>query len=156
MKWVLVFLLFCANKVISQTTIDEYNYLTKGYEIQINNGLGMKRGYYMHELVNKEIDIEDVIFRGDDSLKHKAETMQATLNVLYRLPTKKVAAYLAVIEYRKSKWYICIPHPSSNEAVLDLYKESLFDWDAKKPYLTKLNTNKLITLCLLMSNGLTW
>jgi hypothetical protein len=39
---------------------------------------------------------------------------------------------------------------------LDLYKESLFDWDAKKPYLTKLNTNKLITLCLLMSNGLTW
>jgi len=36
--------------VTGQTTQEEYNYITKGYKIQIESGLDMKKGYSLYEL----------------------------------------------------------------------------------------------------------
>ncbi len=38
------------------TTLDEYNYLIKGYKIQIESGLDMKKGYYLTDVGTQQID----------------------------------------------------------------------------------------------------
>ena len=44
----MLMVLSVSNKAKAQdTTLEEWNYMTKGYEIQINSGLDMKRGYYI-------------------------------------------------------------------------------------------------------------
>lgn len=37
------------------TTMEEYNYMTKGYKIQIESGLDMKKGYYFEEMGEHQI-----------------------------------------------------------------------------------------------------
>ncbi len=41
------------------TTEEEYNYLTKGYAIQISSGLDMKKGYTMKDMGNWSIGFPD-------------------------------------------------------------------------------------------------
>ena len=45
---------FMAFALSAQTTLDEYNYVTKGYKIQQESGLDMKRGYHLVGLINTE------------------------------------------------------------------------------------------------------
>ncbi len=39
----------------SQTTIDEYNYLTKGLEVSIENGLDIKSGYSLEKFNERKV-----------------------------------------------------------------------------------------------------
>ena len=39
-----------AISVPAPTSEEEYNYLTKGYKVQIESGLDMKKGYALHNM----------------------------------------------------------------------------------------------------------
>ncbi len=42
-----------STKVHSQTTLEEYNYVTKGYHVQLTSGLDMKKGYEFEDIDKK-------------------------------------------------------------------------------------------------------
>ena len=37
------------------TTMEEYNYMTKGYKIQVESGLDMKKGYFIEDMGEHKI-----------------------------------------------------------------------------------------------------
>lgn len=86
------------------TTEEEYNYLTKGYKIQIESGLDMKNGYELEDM--GEFDM------GNNKFTFKA---------LVRQSKNHVAAVLVIIydKYYKRTNFLCIPH--SNQELLEKY-----------------------------------
>ena len=116
-----------------QTTLEEYNYLTKGIKIQLENGLDMKKGYSL-----EEVD------------KARFEVRSAVLSRLTRSDSK-IAAYL--LRYQKDEnsvvEYYCIPHPKSTQGIKDLFFESL------KPTNFDVNS-KLALFTFLLSRNLNW
>src|ERR1035437_10199247 len=84
----------------AQTTIEEYNYVTKGYKTQIESGLDMKKGYELQDI--------DKTSTGERNV---------SLKKLMKLNggTKKTVAYM--VTYQKgsgSTEYVCIPNPNSD------------------------------------------
>jgi hypothetical protein len=53
-KLVLAILLIAGLQIQSQTTIEEYNYLTKGYPESIVKGMDLKQGYTLTKINEKE------------------------------------------------------------------------------------------------------
>lgn len=109
-------LLFLLLPVVSfaQTTIEEYNYLTKGYKVQTESGLDMKKGYELKDISTKTTSERKVEVKLLQRIKSNG--------------TKENAAYLVI--YQKSgtqKEYICIPHPESGEDVLMSFWNTLYD-----------------------------
>ena len=128
-------LLLAVTFIKAQTTMEEYNYITKGYKVQVESGLDMKAGYEL-----KDVERES---SGD---------RMAQLRVLYRVKgtTKETAAYM--IQYEKKGQpteYICIPHPGSDQNIrLTLYWKALYSGtDASE---------KLQLITYLMSRNLRW
>lgn len=103
---VTIFFFLCFD-LMSQTSIEEYNYLTKGYKIQLESGLDMKKGYELRDIDAK-----------------KTNERSAELKALVRTSGSEgiVAAYLVVYNRRGNETeYICIPHPNSEEEILEKY-----------------------------------
>lgn len=99
--------------IIAQTTNDEYNYSVRGYQIQIESGLDMKKGYEIQEMG-----------------EYLAGTRYASLKKLLRVKNnrKEIACY--ILYYEKSgaqKEYICIPHPDSDPNLFGLYWKKLYN-----------------------------
>jgi hypothetical protein len=95
------------------TTLEEYNYLTKGYKVQIESGLDMKKGY---EIVSI------------DTVSTKIATAQ--MNVLYRIKdnNKEIAAYLVIYARTgRTTEYICVPNPKSDKEIIQKYFTALWD-----------------------------
>lgn len=88
-----------------QTTEEEYNYVTKGYKIQIESGLDMKKGYYFKDIKISEPNKSGI--QKYPQFKH-----------LYREGEAFPCATLMILS--KSK-YLCIPHLKSNHIVMDRY-----------------------------------
>lgn len=71
-KFTLLFVLLVSNFIYSQTTLDEYNYMVKGYKIQVTSGLDPKAGYVVQDITT--INKSDYTFkfkallRSDDTL----------------------------------------------------------------------------------------
>ena len=120
----------------AQTTLEEYNYVTKGYKVQIESGLDMKKGY----------EFEDV-----ESQTTNERT--AKLKVLYRTKSgkKEIAAYM-IVYYKtgNAKQYICIPHPSSEEDILHKFWYMLYDGGNSN------ENNRLQLVAYLMSRTMKW
>lgn len=45
------------------TTSEEYNYVAKGYKVQIESGLDMKKGYEFKDVYAAEIDGRKIVYR---------------------------------------------------------------------------------------------
>ena len=121
-------LIFFSTLSFSQTTMEEYNYISKGYKIQLESGLDMKRGY-------KIIDIET--FKVEHSSWHRA----ITFKVLVREEPESPAAIIMIVERSDSNYkaYYCIPLYDSDETVwkqaYDNYKNILTsDWISSSSY----------------------
>jgi len=108
-----IFTFFAALLVLSvvsfgQTTQEEYNYITKGYKVQIESGLDMKKGYSLKDL-------------GDWGLTFGAEKRNVEFKGLYRTNETKPCAIMMI--YKRTDisngatYYICIPHPKSEESI---------------------------------------
>jgi len=131
----IIALLICTINSNAQTTLEEYNYLTKGYKVQMESGLDMKKGYEL-----SSVDAETTSQRN------------AELKVLHRLKNskKEIAAYLII--YNKTgneKEYICVPNPKSNDEVKSLYWKMLYDG-------TTDSSQRLQLICYLLTNQLKW
>lgn len=113
---ILLSLMFSFDTVNAQTSLEEYNYVTKGYKIQIESGLDMKKGYEFEAIDEKSTDIRS-----------------AKLNALHRvLPTgkKEIAAYLIIYNRTGNPTeYICVPHPQSSEEIMGKYWTQLYPGD---------------------------
>lgn len=96
------------------TTLEEYNYLTKGYKIQLESGLDMKKGYYFKDVIS--LPLQFTGFQRVTTFKHlfrEGESIPcATLMIFKRTDTNYES-------------YVCIPHIKSDEA---MWKKSFEDF----------------------------
>ena len=112
-KLLISILLMVSLTTFSQTTLEEYNYVTKGYKIQQESGLDIKKGYSMVEIdENHSTDRKATLYKFNKlgTTKEKARTV----------------AYM--IEYEKKgkpKEYYCVPHKDSDGGIKELFYASL-------------------------------
>jgi hypothetical protein len=102
-------LAMCFSFVKAQTTMEEYNYVTKGYKVQIESGLDMKKGYEFQDL----------------SQSTSGERKVFVKKLIQTSTTNRIAAYLLLYQFGDNKQYICIPNPSSPQDVKDAFFASL-------------------------------
>ncbi|HLG03975.1 MAG TPA: hypothetical protein VI731_10305 [Bacteroidia bacterium] len=95
------------------TTEEEYNYLTKGYKVQLESGLDMKKGYTMKEYITSSLNHSDgqrdAQFKG---LIRDGQTAPCAILLIYKQP-----AAGGTISH-----YICIPNSSASQ---DVWKRTL-------------------------------
>ena len=121
--------------IFGQTTLEEYNYITKGYKVQMESGLDMKKGY----------ELEDID-------KQSTQERTAELKILYRIKDnkKEIAAYMVV--YKRSgspNEYICIPHPNSDEEISGKYWTQLYNGSGD-------SSQRLQLISYLLSRQMKW
>lgn len=104
---------FAQDIAIQPTTEEEYNYLTKGYRVQIESGLDMKKGYTFDDL-GQENKV------GNYSFQFKA---------LIREEKKQVAGILVVTKSAVSGKLYYFALPINNVDLLKRYWEDLSTWD---------------------------
>lgn len=109
---VALFFCVCATTLYSQTTQEEYNYITKGYKLQIEGGLDMKKGYSLIDL-------------GSWGLTHNPEHRECSFKGLVRQGQTKPCAIMMI--YKRTDvangaiWYICVPSIDAE----DLWSQTL-------------------------------
>lgn len=113
MKKLLLFLLVF-NYVFGQTensitTIDEYNYLTQGYKIQLETGGDFKKGYKLEQFE-----------------KVTVSNFEITYSFMIEEETKKAKAISIVLKKEKDKddkvRYLCLPF-NNKELFAKFYKD---------------------------------
>jgi hypothetical protein len=84
--------------VVAQTSQEEYNYLTKGYKVQIESGLDMKNGYSFTDIGEHYITTGSVI-------------RKCNFKALFRLGDSKPCAILCIYTRSDNSFvdYLCIP-----------------------------------------------
>lgn len=109
----LLALLFSSNALFGQTTQEEYNYITKGYKVQIESGLDMKKGYSLVDL-------------GAWGLKNGTENRNCEFKGLIKQGQTKPCAIMMI--YKRTdiangvNYYICIP---SANAAPEIWQQTL-------------------------------
>ncbi len=102
-------MLFLSSVSYSQTTLEEYNYVTKGYKVQVESGLDMKKGYRFEDIHAIHIQYSDGIER------------ETQFKALFKEGQKLPAAILCIYSRSNSapKDYICIPSFGSTKEIWD-------------------------------------
>lgn len=90
----------------SGTTTEEYNYLTKGYKIQVESGLDMKKGYTLKRFANHYSGKRDMTFY---TLARDGRDFPCAILIVYR---NSESDFLD---------YICVPHYRSRENIWGAY-----------------------------------
>ncbi len=113
-------LLLCLSQTFAQkaspTTLEEYNYVTKGYRMQTEGGLDPKKGYHFNDLFERAF--------GNYNFVSKA---------LIREQKNEVGAILVIVSSKISQkdYYLCIP--VDNIDLLQKYWADISGWE--KPLL---------------------
>ncbi|CAN1538558.1 hypothetical protein MCETHM1_01661 [Flavobacteriaceae bacterium] len=112
MKKIAFLFLFAVSFGYSQTSIDEYNYMTKGYGVTISSGLDIKKGYQIKDLTTYNtasytFDYKLLIREADNSLA----------GVILRATSK----------IWSNVYYLAIP--VDNQELLKPYYKQLELWD---------------------------
>jgi len=107
----------------TQTTDEEYNYLTKGYKIQTESGLDMKKGYKFQSMEtitenNYSFQYQALIREG----KNEVAGISVIIRIKYAIGAPKI-------------YYLCVP--VRNPQLLERYANDLntIDERAIKPFL---------------------
>ena len=104
-------------KLNAQTTTEEYNYVVKGYQVQLESGLDMKQGYEF---------IQMATYTTKDYWGERTATLKKLVKSTGT--EKKTVAYMVVYnKSESSKEYICIPHPNSEKEILQKYWKTLWN-----------------------------
>lgn len=114
MKFAFIFTVFFATSLsFAQTTLEEYKYITKGYKVQVDSGLDMKKGYTLENLGGWEFPYTDT----ETGIEFNRSV---NFNALYR--GKKFCAIMAVYDKSDSDltYYFCIPHSKSDDSIWKL------------------------------------
>jgi len=108
----------------TKTTIEEFNYVTKGYKIQIESGLDMKRGYSVKDLNMYRVTPREVHLK----VLYKNPEGHDDLMDSVTIADRRAVAYILV--YKKDgvpDEYICIPHPNSDHDIKMLFWNQLYN-----------------------------
>jgi hypothetical protein len=148
-----LFLLLTCTVLYAQTTEEEFNYITKGYKIQLESGLDMKKGYELKEIAYQN---SNVYYNLNDSTEEDG-VQKVWLKALYRIKgtTKSVAAYMIIYQLNDGlKEFYCIADPKSTKQMIDKCYYDL----AKQPRLEgcKYSVAKLALIGHVLSKGLKW
>ncbi len=110
MKKIYLLLLFVSFSSFSQiaTTQEEYNYLTKGYKIQVSSGLDMKSGYDFQDLLFQKVDSYEFDF------KYLVKTKDKTKVAIFIIAKSNVSG---------ATYYYCIPR--NNPDLMSSYYSSI-------------------------------
>lgn len=97
MKFVLLASLVALNAVaLAQgTTEEEFNYLTKGYAIQLSSGLDMKKGYTLTDMGKWPLDYGNSVQRTTSfkGLYREGSTKPCAILMIYKKPDGTPAYY---------------------------------------------------------------
>ncbi len=132
------------DKAVKGTSLEEYNYITKGYKVQLESGLDMKKGYMLSNL-DFPNDMGSLDVKGADNITRNYE-----LKALYRTGQKNPCALM--LHYKntsdKSEIYICIPNPDSDEELQKKYYSDMtnFALEAEKGLAYALSVNLMYQL----------
>lgn len=99
-----VLLCLVANWSNAQTTQEEFNYCSKGYKIQIESGLDMKKGY--------SIGFVGHHFVGEIATEYKE---------LYRENEEYPCAWILYLHHGGNSYYLCLPHAKSSQEIWTQY-----------------------------------
>ncbi|MCX6312604.1 MAG: hypothetical protein NT084_13325 [Bacteroidetes bacterium] len=129
----------------SQTTQEEYNYLTKGYKTQVvEQGGDLKKGYVLEQVCSLSDTLESTTMYCFKRISGEQKTIAAYLIV-----------YSSGIEGYPTE-YICIPSPGSSKEIFQSYASAMFSTnDLPDPgcyYLAE----KLYDVNLLLSKYIKW
>jgi hypothetical protein len=115
----------CLSQESSPTTETEYNYVTKGYKIQISSGLDMKAGYSLEDI--------EVVTIGTYIYEIKA---------LVRSEKQEIAALMVITKSTAwgNTYYFCIPNGSSDLNQRYYNDLSLWDKEITTPYAYVMST----------------
>jgi hypothetical protein len=138
--FILILLIPFYNSLFSQTTTqEEYNYITKGYKIQLESGLDMKKGYSLVEL-------------GNWRLNHGSEKRNTTFKGLVRSGQTKPCAIMMIYKREDiangAEFYICIP---SIDAPENIWEQTLEFVDTNFKDNIRLNNSVIWALMKLSS-----
>ncbi len=97
----------------AQTTMEEYNYITTGYAIQVGGGLDMKKGYRLEDVLSH------VTTSASTGIVRKVE-----FKALFRDKEPKPCALMCILSNSSDnmKQYLCIPSSSSDQ---DIWQRAL-------------------------------
>jgi hypothetical protein len=99
------------------TTTEEYNYLTKGYKIQLESGLDMKQGYELKPVTTVQYNFSDLF----GEYKYTFE-----FNDLVSVATGEQRATLCIIRKNGSALYfLAMPNQFSEKTLWNTYIQSL-------------------------------
>lgn len=109
-----------ATQIATVTTDEEYNYLTRGYKVQVESGLDMKKGYHFQDA--QEIELNTYKFQFKFLMRTAAPG-----------GIDEMAAILAVVTSTSwgNVYYVCIP--IGNTTLATKYRAFIAQWD--KPLL---------------------
>jgi len=94
------------------TTMEEYNYMTKGYYIQVASGLDMKKGYYFEDM--GEHKIGNYTFNVKKLIRENQQTLAGTMIISHA-------------EISGKTYYTAIP--VNNSELMKLYGAEVGKWD---------------------------
>lgn len=94
------------------TTLEEYNYLTKGLKDAIDKGLDLKQGYELQ-----------------DFYTHNEQFYSFNFSLFVDIKTKKTKCILVIADSKVwgNRYYLCIPH--DNPELIKKYSDYLEGWD---------------------------
>jgi len=93
------------------TSVEEYNFLIKGYKIQVESGLDMKKGYYFEDVGVHEIG--DYHFTIKNLMREQTLELAGILIITYS-PTTGITYYTGI--------------PINNPKLLDQYAQDISKW----------------------------
>lgn len=99
------------------TTLEEYNYITKGYKIQIESGLDMKKGYTLKFISQQTTGYGDTFIQ---ALYREGETTPCCIMLKVTRPT--------II---KTEMYLCVPHHDTSPEIWQKFMDSINTNDAR-------------------------
>ena len=104
-----LFSLVLCTELYSQTTQEEYNYVTKGYKDQIEKGGDMKKGY-------RFVDITESSFATGSSVQRKCN-----FKALFKEGKNKPCAILCIYTRSDNGFtdYLCIPTHDAQKEIWD-------------------------------------
>lgn len=132
----IIFLTLISTSAFSQTTLEEYNYVTKGYRVQMEAGLDMKKGYVFEDVINEKT-------YGERAISAKA---------LYKLngqSKQKVAVLIIYTRNGNDPEYICVPQPNSGTEINQRFWDQLYNGESD-------NSNRLQLIAFILGYLINW
>ena len=122
--------LFLSASLVGQTTIKEFNYVTKGIEVAINSGLDMKDGYELRH-ISKTI-LKDAYTNWSNEDRNE----EVAFHLLMR-EDNTVASYILThagsVGTHDFTQVLCIPTGKTDLSIMNMAKEQFFNDSDYKP-----------------------